>query len=127
MQLMIVPNNCRSNTLPLSCSLSRSYASFDLHIEFSPDEVAHWLLPRERVVDTFVVVDDSGNVTDLCSFYHLPSSIINHEKYKKLNAAYSFYNIAKTVPLKELMHDCLTMAKLVSLLGWRSLVFFGRT
>ena len=97
--------------------LSRWCVSFDLHIEFSPDEVAHWLLPRERVVDTFVVCDDSGIVTDLCSFYHLPSSIINHEKYKKLNAAYSFYNIAKTVPLKELMHDCLTMAKLVSSSG----------
>ena len=96
------------------CACSR----FDLHIEFSKDEVEHYLLPQERVVDSFVICDDSGNVTDLCSFYHLPSSIIKHEKYKTLNAAYSFYNIAKTVPLKELMNDCLTLAKLVSSVGW---------
>lgn len=92
--------------------LNKYLANFDLHIEFSEDEVAHFLLPRTRVVDSFVVCDASGNVTDLCSFYHLPSSIINHEKYKKLNAAYSFYNVATTVPLKDLMQDCLTLAKM---------------
>jgi glycylpeptide N-tetradecanoyltransferase len=92
--------------------LNEYLSGFDLHIEFSVEEVAHYLLPQERVVDSFVICDDSGNVTDLCSFYHLPSSIIKHEKYKTLNAAYSFYNIAKTVPLKDLMHDCLTLAKL---------------
>lgn len=99
--------------VPSAHKLLNTYLKkFDLNIEFDEEEIAHWLLPRERVIDSFVVLDKAGNVTDLCSFYHLPSSIINHEKYKKLNATYSFYNVATTVTLHELMHDCLTMAKL---------------
>jgi glycylpeptide N-tetradecanoyltransferase len=39
---------------------------FQLAAMLSDDEFAHWLLPRPRVVDSFVVVDSSGNVTDMC-------------------------------------------------------------
>ena len=53
----------------------------------------------------------SGNVTDFCSFYHLPSSVIGHPKYDKLNAAYSYYNVANTVPLIDLVKDLLVLAK----------------
>ena len=33
----------------------------------------------------------------MCSFYHLPSTVIGHAKHRTLNAAYSFYNVATTV------------------------------
>jgi glycylpeptide N-tetradecanoyltransferase len=45
------------------------------------------------------------------SFYNLPSSILNNEKYKTLKAAYGFYTVANSVPLKQLMGDALIVAK----------------
>ena len=58
-----------------------------------------------------MIEDKDGKVTDMCSYYHLPSSVIGNDKHATLYAAYSFYNIATTVPLTELMDDCLTLAK----------------
>lgn len=81
---------------------------FDLKILFHRDEVAHWLLPRDKVINSYVVEKD-GTVTDFLSFYHLPSSILH--KHDTLYAAYSFYNVATSVTLKELMKDALILAK----------------
>ncbi|KAL8430629.1 hypothetical protein ACSSS7_005801 [Eimeria intestinalis] len=53
----------------------------------------------------------AGKITDLTSFYELPSSVIGHPKHKEVKAAYSFYNVATSVPLKELMQDALCLAK----------------
>lgn len=82
---------------------------FPLHVEFTPEEIAHWLLPREGVVNAYVVTNNEGTITDLCSFYHLPSSILGQDE--KLHAAYSFYNVATSVDLEELMRDCMILAK----------------
>ena len=61
---------------------------FKLHPHLDESEVAHWILPREGG-DAFVVEDpETGAITDLCSFYHLPSTVIGHEKHNTLNAAY---------------------------------------
>jgi glycylpeptide N-tetradecanoyltransferase len=84
---------------------------FQLAVVFSEDEFAHWLLPRKGVVSSFVRVNDDGDVTDFCSYYHLNSSVLGNPKHNTLNAAYSFYNVAKTVTLPELMKDCLILAK----------------
>ena len=50
-------------------------------------------------------------VTDLVSFYCLPSTIIGNDKYKTLKAAYLYYYVCKTVSLKTLLGDALIMAK----------------
>ena len=68
----------------------------------------HWLLPREKVINSYVVENpDSKKITDFLSFYHLPSSILspnhnhtavddededndNETNMKTLFAAYSF-------------------------------------
>lgn len=84
---------------------------FPLHPEFEKDELAHWVLPREGVVYSFVRENPMGEVTDVCSFYSLPSSILGHEKYNLLKAAYSYWNVATTVPLHELMYDALIFAR----------------
>ncbi|RHY84780.1 hypothetical protein DYB37_007848 [Aphanomyces astaci] len=92
--------------------LRRFQKKFDLKADMNESEVAHWLLPRAGVVNTYVVEDPlSHKVTDFCSFYHLPSTIIGNTTHKTLFAAYSFYNVATTVPLTHLMHNCLIMAK----------------
>jgi len=90
--------------------LSMYLKKFSLHPEFCADEVAHWLLPREGVVYSYVREQD-GEVTDMCSFYSLPSTILGNDKYNLLKAAYSYWNVARTVPMHELMHDALILAK----------------
>lgn len=82
---------------------------FQLKILFTPEEVAHWLLPREGVVNSYVKETDGKGITDFCSFYHLPSSILNMDE--TLYAAYSYYNVATTMSLCDLMRDCLILAK----------------
>nr|CAJ20616.1 N-myristoyltransferase, putative [Toxoplasma gondii RH] len=91
--------------------LSNYLRNFKLHCEFTQEEVAHWLLPREGVVHVYVRTSTKGTVTDLISFYELPSSVIGNQKYKEIKAAYSFYNVATTVPLKQLIEDALCLAK----------------
>ena len=92
--------------------LANYLKKFKLHIVFDTDEeFAHWMLPREGVVSSYVVSDDEGEVTDLCSYYHLNSTIIGNDKYKTLFAAYSFYNVANTVSLTALMKDLLILSK----------------
>ena len=85
---------------------------FNLSVVFTVEEFAHWLLPREGVVSSFVAVKEgTGEVTDMCSFYHLHSTVIGNDKHPTLFAAYSFYNVATSVDLAELMRDCLILAK----------------
>lgn len=80
--------------------------------EFTEQEVAHCLLTRKGVVHSYVVqAQEGGPVTDLCSFYFLNSSVINNQLHSKLGAVYSFYNIAKSVPLSSLMQDLLVLAR----------------
>lgn len=72
--------------------LNKCLQKFNLSVHFSEDEFAHWLLPREGVIQSYVNVDPKTNeVTDFISFYHLPSSVMNNPKCAHLNAACSFY------------------------------------
>jgi glycylpeptide N-tetradecanoyltransferase len=145
---------------------------FAMKIVFTQDDVAHWLLPRDRVVHSYVVdarlaaaaaattkaaaggsgsgkskkppsasspatttttaegdgaaaaatpasdpdaTDDTATspttnpITDLISFYHLPSSILKHND--TLFSVYSYYNVATSVSLVDLMRDALVLAK----------------
>lgn len=102
----------RPSDVPRVAELVIGYLKkFPLHPEFCPEEVAHWILPKEGVVFSFVREARPGEVTDVCSFYSLPSSILGHEKHNVLRAAYSYWNVATTVPLHELMYDALIFAK----------------
>merc|ERR1712072_1559744 len=65
---------------------------FPLHPVFEQEELEHWVLPREGVVNAFVLEVD-GVVTDVCSFYSLPSNILGHDKHELLKAAYSYWNV----------------------------------
>ncbi|CEG48085.1 glycylpeptide n-tetradecanoyltransferase 2 [Plasmopara halstedii] len=100
--------------VPRVTRLLKEYlANFHLAADFSEEEVAHWMVPRAGVISTYVVEnDDTLEITDVCSFYHLPSSIIGNDRQNKIFAAYSFYNVAKSVSFQQLMQDALIMAKL---------------
>lgn len=98
--------------VPAACALLKRHSEqFELRIDYSESDFAHWFLPRDRVVYSYVVENTAGEITDLCSFYSLPSSVIKHPKHKVLDAAYSFANVAVTVRGDELMQDALVFAK----------------
>ncbi|XP_021480434.1 glycylpeptide N-tetradecanoyltransferase 1 isoform X3 [Oncorhynchus mykiss] len=86
-------------------------SQFHLAPVMSPEEVEHWLLPQESIIDTYLVVSSGGKVTDFLSFYTLPSTIMNHPVHRSLKAAYSFYNVHTTTTLLDLMSDALILAK----------------
>ena len=83
---------------------------FKVHGYYDRDQVKHWFVPRKNVVYSYVREVD-GKITDFISFYNLPSSILQHESYKKLMAAYSFFNINTTLTVKEIMKCALILAK----------------
>ncbi|XP_019388206.1 PREDICTED: glycylpeptide N-tetradecanoyltransferase 2 isoform X3 [Crocodylus porosus] len=85
---------------------------FNLAPVMDEEEVAHWFLPRDHIIDTFVVENPNGILTDFLSFYTLPSTVMHHPVHKSLKAAYSFYNIHTETPLLDLMNDALIIAKL---------------
>jgi len=85
-----------------------------LHIIFSEDEVAHFLLPRKDVMFSYCVdsfEDGVNTVTDFYSFYSLPSSILKHQDYDTLKVAYGWYNVSTTGRLEQGMKDLLIIAK----------------
>uniref|UniRef100_A0A8D1Y8I5 Glycylpeptide N-tetradecanoyltransferase n=1 Tax=Sus scrofa TaxID=9823 RepID=A0A8D1Y8I5_PIG len=92
--------------------LTRYLRQFHLTPVMSQEEVEHWFYPQENIIDTFVVENASGEVTDFLSFYTLPSTIMNHPTHKSLKAAYSFYNVHTQTPLLDLMSDALVLAKM---------------
>ena len=102
------------NDVPkVTALLSKYLSKFTVAPILSEAEVEHLLLPREDVVYSYVVEDEkTKKITDLISFYNLPSQIIHgNTKHKTLKAAYSYYNVATSVPLVQLMEDALILAK----------------
>ena len=84
---------------------------FKVHGYYDKALVKHWFLPRKQVVYSYVRENKEKVITDFISFYSLPSSILQHENYKKLMAAYSFFNINTTLSVKEIMKCALILAK----------------
>ena len=104
----------RGDVKQVHALLNTYLAKFALAPVFEEEEIAHWLVPRKGVVDAYVVADEKGKITDLCSFYHLPSTVIGHATHSTMHAAYSFYNVSH-LPTEDrwnqLMGDALIMAK----------------
>jgi hypothetical protein len=92
--------------------LNQHLEGFALAPRLSLDEFKHWLLPRNGVIYAYVVEDaTTKELTDMISFYALPSSILGNEKHKTLRAAYCYYYYANKTPLVVLMTDALILAK----------------
>ena len=99
--------------VPQVAQLLNNYLAREkVHIVFTEDEVRHFLLPREEVIYCYVDGGSPGEpLTDVFSFYYLPSQILNHPEHKTLKVAYSYYNVSTTGRLKEGMRDMLIKAK----------------
>ncbi|KAJ8560116.1 hypothetical protein K7X08_004174 [Anisodus acutangulus] len=99
--------------VPAVTRLLRSYLKqFVVAPDFDENDVEHWLLPKEDVVDSYLVESpETHEITDFCSFYTLPSSILGNQNYSTLKAAYSYYNVSTKTPWIQLMNDALIVAK----------------
>lgn len=98
--------------VPQAHELLKNYLyNFKLIPEFNEDEFKHWLLPKNGIISSYVVADESGKITDLVSFYALPSTVMHHPTHKIIKAAYSFYNVSTKTPWCDLMNDALISAK----------------
>lgn len=76
----------RNDDVPQVTVLLTDYLRrYSLAPEMDESDVRHWLLPVEDVVNSYVAERD-GRVTDLISFYTLPSSVLGNAEYTSLKA-----------------------------------------
>lgn len=100
-----------ADDVPKAHKLLADYLTrFDLVPLFTEEEFRHWFLPQPGIVDSFIV-ENNGEITDMVSFYTLPSTVMHHPVHRTLKAAYSFYNVSMRTPWVELMQDALISAK----------------
>merc|ERR1712018_715454 len=125
--------------VPEACKLLNEHlGKYDLIPVFTEEDFLHWFLPRDEIIDTYVVEkpasslqsesknanketngtvtspskkDNSMVITDMVSFYTLPSTVMSHPTHNKLKAAYSFYNVSTVTPWVDLIGDALVLAK----------------
>ena len=65
---------------------------FKLAHQLDLEECRHWFLPREKVIYSYVIVEND-EILDFFSFYSIPSSILNQPEipHKTIEVAYLFY------------------------------------
>ncbi|KAK7204757.1 glycylpeptide N-tetradecanoyltransferase-like protein [Myxozyma melibiosi] len=79
-------------------------SKFELAQVFEKDELLHWLMhdygldgrandakDPDRVIWAYVVETPNGAITDMVSFYKLPSTVLGNAKHDSLEIAYAFY------------------------------------
>jgi glycylpeptide N-tetradecanoyltransferase len=68
--------------------LTEYLRKFKLHFVYTEEEIKHWFIPRENVIYTYVVEEEDENkktvITDMISFYSLPSTILDHPEHSLL-------------------------------------------
>merc|ERR1719167_1015118 len=106
--------------------LNEFLGRFDLTPVFTDQDVQHWFLPQENIIDAYVVEDPStpGKITDFVSFYTLPSTVMNHPTHSSIKAAYSFYNVATVTPCLDLMENSEFLEKLKFGIGDGNLQYY---
>ncbi|XP_057793008.1 glycylpeptide N-tetradecanoyltransferase 1-like [Salvia miltiorrhiza] len=79
--------------VPAVTRLLRNYLKqFVVAPDFDKNDVEHWLLPKEDVIDAYLVESpESHEITDLCSFYTISCSIHGSQNHSILKGAYSYH------------------------------------
>ncbi|KAF5889680.1 Glycylpeptide N-tetradecanoyltransferase 1, partial [Clarias magur] len=98
--------------VPKVQDLLREYLK-DFHLIpiLNEEETQHWFLPRDGIIDTYVVEGLGGVITDMVSFYTVSSTVLNNITHRSLKAAYALYTVTTATPLQQLMKDILIIAK----------------
>lgn len=91
--------------------LTEYIRGFQLSPILNQEEVQHWFLPRDGVVDTYVVEGTDGAITAVMSFYTMSSIVLNHLVHRRLKAAHALYAVTTATPVQQIMEDILIIAK----------------
>jgi glycylpeptide N-tetradecanoyltransferase len=82
-----------------------------LYQHFEEEDFEHFFMPRKNIILSYVMVNEENEVTDFTSFYNLPSTIFGNPEYNTLNVTYSFYNVAGSIDMTQLINDALIISK----------------
>lgn len=94
----------------LRALMMKYLSQFKIYVEFSKKDFQHFFVRRENILESFVI-ETNGKITEFFSFYCLPSSVLNHPKYKEIKAAYSYYFVNNNMSIEDLYHVALIKAK----------------
>ncbi|KAK7919599.1 hypothetical protein WMY93_010883 [Mugilogobius chulae] len=90
--------------------LQSNKSKFDLSSNFSVQQLEHWLLPRNRLVYSYVAQGEDGSLTGAFSFYSLTSKVLNNPLHTELREAQLLFYVSSSADL-QLMEDALVLAK----------------
>lgn len=92
--------------------LNRSMKELAFAPEYvSDEECGHWCLPRDNVVCSFVLEDDTNTITDFTSFYLIPSSVLEPSAaYESIEIAWLYMTAAQTIPFEMLVAETIALA-----------------
>ncbi|CAF1206782.1 unnamed protein product [Adineta steineri] len=101
----------RESDIPQAFTLLTQYLkTFDLSPVLTQEEFQYLCQNRPNIVSSFVVKQESGEITDFVSYYHLSVTILNHPQFKTLKQCYLYYYAATRTSLSDLINDCLVQA-----------------
>ena len=63
--------------------LAEYLKKFTVHPDLSLAEVKHMFVPKEEIVDSYVVENAEKKITDFVSYYAVPCSVLKHETIKE--------------------------------------------
>lgn len=96
--------------------LNSSLSQYQLHCQFSLDEIKHWFIDdvqKDKTVFAYVMEGENGKINNFISFYSLPSTITSNNIKERLNVAYLFYYAAENNSiLLQMMEIILYQAKI---------------
>ncbi|PON48168.1 Myristoyl-CoA:protein N-myristoyltransferase [Parasponia andersonii] len=100
------------DVLEVTRLLKECLSQFNIAPVLDEKAVEHWLLPKEDVMESYVVESpETHEITDYCSFFLLPIALLENRYHKSIKAAYSLYSVSTKTPLAQMMKDALIVAK----------------
>ena len=93
-----------------------SFEEFTHTFIFNSDSTSNDEMEK-KVISTYYLCNEAGEVTDLTSFYHIPMTLLNcnngikKHNHSQLFMAFSFVHIANTVSIIDLMKSTLLLAQ----------------
>lgn len=97
--------------MEICCKLLNEYHNkFKISILFSLQEFIHQFTFRENIIETYVV-ENNGKITDMLSFYFIPSKLNKKYKYTDVTKAYIYYYFYTQTDLVKLVENGIYLMK----------------
>lgn len=73
----------KKDAVQVHALLGKQLKKYELHPELSLAEVKHMILPKDNIVDSYVVEDEEKKITDMISIYFVPCSVLKDPAIKE--------------------------------------------